>query len=123
VGLYVPLLEFNQGETYKSLVDDDRRRLDDSIIHAIIIKQEEPSDDSSSIYHIFERLNTSGVSLTPQEIRTAIQHGEFSELLKELNMVPAWRAIYGPVNKLMRDQELIFGFSRSIMTLQITAAR
>jgi hypothetical protein len=99
-----------EGETYKSLADDDRRRLDDSIIHAIIIKQEEPSDDSSSIYHIFERLNTSGVSLTPQEIRTAIQHGEFSELLKELNMVEAWRAIYGPVNKLMRDQELILRF-------------
>jgi len=99
-----------EGATYKSLANDDRRRLDDSIIHAIIVKQEEPSDDSSSIYHIFERLNTSGVSLTPQEIRAAIQHGPFSELLKELNKNDSWRAIYGPVNKLMRDQELLLRF-------------
>ena len=94
-----------EGATYKSLASDDRRRLDDSIVHAIVVKQDEPSDDSSSIYHIFERLNTSGVSLTAQEIRTAIHHGEFSDLLKDLNKVDDWRAVYGPVNKLMRDQE------------------
>jgi Protein of unknown function DUF262 len=56
-----------EGATYKSLAADDRRRLDDSIVHAIIVKQDEPSKDSSSIYDIFERLNTSGVSLTPQD--------------------------------------------------------
>jgi hypothetical protein len=99
-----------EGVTYKSLAEDDRRRLDDSIVHAIIVKQDEPSDDSSSIYHIFERLNTSGISLTAQEIRTAIHHGEFSDLLKNLNNAGDWRAIYGPVNKLMRDQELILRF-------------
>lgn len=99
-----------EAETYKTLSQDDRRRLNDSIIHAIVIRQEQPSDDDSSIYHIFERLNTSGVSLTPQEIRAAIYHGPFSDLLKELNMANPWRAIYGPVNKLMRDQELILRF-------------
>lgn len=99
-----------EGATYKSLAQDDRRRLDDSIVHAIVVRQDEPSDDSSSIYHIFERLNTSGVSLTPQEIRTAIHHGEFSDVLKTLNGLSDWRAIYGPVNKLMRDQELILRF-------------
>jgi hypothetical protein len=99
-----------EAETYKTLSQDDRRRLNDSIIHAIVIRQEQPSDDDSSIYHIFERLNTSGVSLTPQEIRAAIYHGPFSDLLKELNMANPWRAIYGPVNKLMRDQELVLRF-------------
>ena len=99
-----------EGFSYKQLSDADRRRLDNSVIHAIVIKQEEPSEDSSSIYHIFERLNTSGVSLTPQEIRTAIYSGPFSELLKELNRVTAWREIYGPINKVMRDQELLLRF-------------
>jgi hypothetical protein len=99
-----------EGQTYKSLTNEDRRRLADSIIHAIIIKQDEPSDDESSIYHVFERLNTSGVSLTAQEIRAAIYHGPFSDLLKELNTFKPWRAIYGPTNKLMRDQELILRF-------------
>lgn len=99
-----------EGATYKSLPGDDRRRLDDSIVHAIVVKQDEPSDDSSSIYHIFERLNTSGMSLTPQEIRTAIHHGEFSDLLEDLNTLDDWRSVYGPVNRLMRDQELILRF-------------
>jgi len=99
-----------EGQTYKSLSTEDRRRLADSIIHAIIIKQDEPSDDESSIYHVFERLNTSGVSLTAQEIRAAIYHGPFSDLLRELNLARPWRAIYGPANKLMRDQELILRF-------------
>jgi hypothetical protein len=99
-----------EGSTYKTLAVDDRRKLDDSPIHAIIVKQDQPSDDASSIYHIFERLNTSGVTLNPQEIRTAIYHGEFSNLLKELNTIQAWRDIYGPPNKLMRDQELILRF-------------
>jgi hypothetical protein len=99
-----------EGATYRTLNIDDQRRLDDSPIHAIVVKQDEPSDDASSIYHIFERLNTSGVSLNPQEIRTAIYHGKFSQLLKKLNNLGAWRDIYGPPNKLMRDQELILRF-------------
>lgn len=99
-----------EGATYKSLADEDRRRLDDPIIHAIIVKQDEPSDDESSIYYIFERLNTSGVSLTAQEIRTVVYHGPLGELLKELNEFAPWRKIYGPVNKFMRDQELILRF-------------
>lgn len=99
-----------EGATYKGLSDEDRRRLDDSILHAIIVKQDEPSDDASSIYHIFERLNAGGVLLTPQEIRTAIFHGKLIKVLKEMNQNPAWRAIYGPVSKNMRDQELILRF-------------
>jgi hypothetical protein len=99
-----------EGFTYKQLPSEAKRRLADSIIHAIIVRQDQPSQDSSSIYHIFERLNTSGVSLTPQEIRTAIYHGQFSQLLKALNKNSSWRAIYGPPNRLMRDQELILRF-------------
>lgn len=96
--------------TYQTLSEDDRRRLDDSIMHAIVVHQEQPSKDVSSVYHIFERINTGGVFLTPQEIRAAIYHGAFNNLLKSLNENPDWRAIFGPVNKYMRDQELILRF-------------
>lgn len=99
-----------EGKSYKTLSDADRRRLDNAILRASIIKQDQPSEDSSSIYHVFERLNTSGVSLTPQEIRAAIYHGEFSDLISELNKNKYWRQIYGPENKFMRDQELILRF-------------
>jgi len=100
-----------EGAVYKSLPDDDRRRLDDSILHATIVKQDQPSDDDSSIYHIFERLNTGGLSLSPQEIRACIYHGEFNELLQRLNQNEAWRSIFGgPVHIRMRDQELLLRF-------------
>jgi uncharacterized protein with ParB-like and HNH nuclease domain len=99
-----------KGATYKSLLDEDRRRLDDSILHATIIKQDEPSEDDSSIYHIFERLNTGGVTLKPQEIRSCIYHGELNDLLQQLNQNKSWRSIFGLVDKNMRDQELILRF-------------
>lgn len=83
--------------SYKSLSDEDRRHLDDSIIHATIIKQDEPSDGQSSVYSIFERLNTGGMSLSPQEIRASIFHGQFSNLLEVLNKNTYWRALFGPI--------------------------
>ena len=96
--------------TYESLEEEDRRRLDDSIIHATIVRQELPSDDDSSIYHIFERLNTGGVLLEPQEIRASIYHGEFNDLLIELNANEKWREIYGKTDDRMKDQENILRF-------------
>jgi hypothetical protein len=99
-----------EGLTYKTLPHADRRRLNNAVLRASIIKQDQPSEDNSSIYHVFERLNTSGVSLTPQEIRAAIYHGEFSDLVGELNKIKIWRDIYGPENRFMRDQELILRF-------------
>lgn len=99
------------GVTYKTLREEDKRRLDDSILHATIVKQDEPSDNDSSIYQIFERLNTGGVLLLPQEIRACIYHGQFSDALKELNTNQAWRTVFGSLpHKNMRDQELILRF-------------
>ncbi len=103
-----------QGKTYKSLSEDDRLRLDDSIMHAIIIKQESPGNadavSPSSAYHIFERLNTGGVLLQPQEIRSCIYHGALIDLLEKLNKDPNWRSLFGNVSSRMRDRELILRF-------------
>ena len=99
-----------EGLTYRNLEDEDRRRLDDSIIHATVVRQEEPSEDDSSIYFVFERLNTGGMQLVPQEIRACIYHGRFNDLLNELNQNDAWRHVFGNVSKRMRDRELILRF-------------
>ncbi|MDZ7705481.1 MAG: DUF262 domain-containing protein [Trueperaceae bacterium] len=100
-----------KGKTYKTLAPEDRLRLDDSIIHATVVRQDEPSEDLSSIYHIFERLNAGGKLLQPQEIRAAIYHGQFSDLLSELNKDKNWREIFGKKpNPRLRDQELILRF-------------
>lgn len=96
--------------TYDKLSHEDRRRLDDSIIHAIVVKQEHPSEDDSSIYLIFERINTGGLKLQPQEIRACIYHGPFNELIKQLNDNRDWRNLYGSSDNRMKDQEMILRF-------------
>jgi uncharacterized protein with ParB-like and HNH nuclease domain len=97
-------------KNYHELDEDQRRTLNDSIMHATIVKQDSPDDDDTSIYHIFERLNTSGRKLTPQQIRVAIYRGAFVDLAKELNRNSDWRQVYGPISKTLKDQELILRF-------------
>jgi hypothetical protein len=97
-------------KSYKTLHSDDRRRLDDSIIHATIVRQDEPTDDQSSIYLIFERLNSGGTFLQPQEIRVALYHGAFATLLSKLNLNKHWRALYGRKSVRLKDLELILRF-------------
>lgn len=98
------------GKSYDELSPDDQGRLDDAIIHATIIKQEAPDKDNSSIYMVFERLNTGGMLLQPQEIRACIYHGEFNNLLNELIKVPAWRSLFKKENPRMKEQEMILRF-------------
>jgi hypothetical protein len=98
------------GKRYKDLDTEDRRRLDDSIIHATVVRQDEPTEDQSSIYVIFERLNTGGVNLQPQEIRVALYHGDFVRVLQELNDTEAWRALFGAKSRRLKDMEMILRF-------------
>lgn len=95
---------------YTELAVEDRRRVDDSIIHATIVRQEEPSDDQSSVYLVFERLNTGGTTLHPQEIRVALYRGPLIRLLRALNDNADWRALYGNKSNRLKDQELILRF-------------
>ncbi|ERJ86210.1 DUF262 domain-containing protein [Porphyromonas gingivalis] len=99
-----------EGKAYEDLNEADKNRLDDSILHATIIKQDTPSDDESSIYMVFERLNTGGTPLQPQEIRACVYYGEFNELLSDLVKNEYWRNIFGKENKRMKEQELILRF-------------
>ena len=99
-----------EGKTYNTLREDDRRRLDDAILHAIIVRQENPQDDESSVYMLFERLNTTSVDLSPQEIRACVYHGPFIDYLEEANTNESWREIFGNPNPRQKDQELLLRF-------------
>jgi hypothetical protein len=50
------------------------------------------------------------VALQPQEIRVALYHGAFVDLLLELNDDKNWRALVGPKSKRLKDIELILRF-------------
>lgn len=96
-----------QGRGYEDLDDEDRRRLDDSIIHATILRQEHPAGSQDAVYSIFERLNTGGSPLQPQEIRVALYNGPFLRELSKLNEDSHWRNLYGPPSTRFKDHELI----------------
>ena len=100
-----------ENKSFLDLDDPDKRRLQDSVLRAVIVEQLDPKDNTS-VYHIFQRLNTGGTILRPQEIRNCIYQGKFNDLLNELNNNEAWRKIIGlPVpDRRMRDQELILRF-------------
>lgn len=79
--------------TYNDLEDKDKRKLSSSVLRAINIRQLAPTDESTCVYHIFERLNTGGTPLKPQEIRNCVFRSKFLDRLKELNNDPNWRKI------------------------------
>jgi hypothetical protein len=100
--------EYN-GKTFDELSDKDKRRLKNSTLRAINIKQLRPSINSDSVFHIFERLNTGGTRLKPQEIRNAVYRGKIVDELKALNTDGNWRSILAvPVpDKSQKDLELV----------------
>ena len=100
-------------KTYADLEEDDRRQIDNAIIHATIIKQESPNKDNTSVFHIFERLNTGGQKLSPQEIRTAVcfgKEGRFIDAIERLNANAEWRAIFGAIHTRLKDREFILRY-------------
>ena len=103
-----------RGKQYSELGQDEQRKIRNASIHAIIFEQKHPQNDSG-MYQIFERINTSGRPLRPQEIRNCVYHGSFNHLLMELNRNTDWRNILGtPEDSRMLDIELVlrcFAFS------------
>ncbi len=98
---------------YSELDEIEQEELDNSTLRAIIIRQIEPDNDNSSMFYIFERLNTGGVTLSPMEIRKAIFYGNFYNMLEELNNDNNWKLITGKktVDNRLRDIEWLLRIS------------
>jgi uncharacterized protein with ParB-like and HNH nuclease domain len=90
-------------------LDDFQRQLKLRPIRCVIIKQNEPRDDNSSVFEIFDRLNTGGVNLKPQEIRANLYYSDFYKMIYDLNSNPLWRRVIGKeeLDSNLRDVELI----------------
>ena len=101
-----------RGRAFAELTDVEQRRIKNTTIHSIIFEQEKPAEGNTSLFQIFERINTSGRTLMPQEIRNCIYQGKLNRLLFELNEFPQWREMYGLVAEdiRMRDLEFILRF-------------
>lgn len=103
------VVEFN-GKKYSELDEKIRNRIDEYAIQLIIIKQEKPDDNNDSIYKIFERINTEGTKLYPQEIRASSYHGELNELLHRFAEDKRWLNFIATRNSRKNHEELLLRF-------------
>ena len=105
-----------QGRQYESLDEDDRSRFDLRTIRHIVVLQINPEGDDA-MYEIFNRLNSGGVNLKPQEVRRCAYDSKFYEMLYETNVRQEWRNLVGTkipdIN--MKDVEILLrGFAMLI---------
>jgi Protein of unknown function DUF262 len=98
------------GKSYEELDNSDILKLDDSVVHATIFQQDQPKDVLDSIYFVFERINSGGIRLSPQEIRNCVNLGPFIKMVKVANQCTSWRNVFGPINNRAKDEELIVRF-------------
>ncbi len=86
-------------------------------IRNVIIKQNADDGDDSAIYEIFERLNSGGINLRPQEIRASLYHSDFYTMLNEVNGLDDWRRLTGRSDPdlHLKDLEIVLrGFAMLI---------
>lgn len=96
------------GKTIDDLDEAIKIKLDDTLIHATVVKAEDPQEKNfNAVYLIFERLNTGGVKLSPQEIRNCVYHGEFQKVLEILANDSLFKSYFSIDSKRKKDQEII----------------
>lgn len=105
-----------QGLNYSTL-GDYKTQFDLRPIRNIVVKQSSPVGDDSSMYEVFNRLNTGGINLRPQEIRTSMYHSSFYNMLYRINADHRWRTLLNSLEPdlHMKDIEILLrGFAMLI---------
>ena len=103
-------------EKYSSLSEGYKTSFDLRTIRNIIVQQVSPKGDES-MYEIFNRLNSGGVNLRPQEIRRCMYDSKFYEMLYKTNTKEEWRKLVGAKipDAHMKDVEILLrGFAMLI---------
>lgn len=78
------------GVRFDQLPSDVRTTLLDRPLKVVVLNDK---SDLQVRYDLFERLNTGGISLTPQEIRECVFRGEFVDLLGDLARLKSFRIV------------------------------
>lgn len=80
------------GKNYETL-GESQTTLNLATIRNMVIKPVAQDSEDGAMFEIFNRLNSGGINLAPQEIRMSLYHSDFLELLIQLNEHPKWRQI------------------------------
>ncbi|MCX5140017.1 DUF262 domain-containing protein [Streptomyces sp. NBC_00338] len=95
-----------KGHTYENLEPTQQRLFDNTFIQATIVVPK-GAEGKRGVYSLFERINSGGTNLKPQQIRVALYAGDTVNFVRDLNQDPNWRALFGPQNRDLKDHELI----------------
>ena len=99
------------GRTYGTLPDKVRDGIDRRYISSVILLKETASseDEAAKLKKmVFERLNSGGVMLQPQETRNAVYDGPLNQLCLELSGSERFRAMWRiPANPFVEDDDNI----------------
>ena len=97
-----------QGKKFDDLDRSIQRTIEET---EIVTYQMEPQTPKEVRYSVFNRINTGGVILNPQEIRQALnQKNNGVNLLKEIAETETFREIVNITSKRMVDRELVLRF-------------
>ena len=86
------------GKKYHSLPNSIRAALDRRSISSVVVLKESTADEDDADFLreiVFERLNTGGTDLSPQEIRNALYQSDFNKMLTDLSRWDMFRLIWG----------------------------
>ena len=98
-----------QGCTYDSLPRPMQRRIDETALHCHVIQ---PGTPPEVMFNVFNRINTGGKPLLPQEIRHALNPGRAREFINDLARDPNFLKAtdYGVSPRRMADRECALRF-------------
>jgi len=85
------------GRKYKELPEQVKRGIDRRYLSSIVLLQETAKSDKEAEFLkqiVFERLNSGGEKLTPQETRNALHNGKFNELCIKLSRNDFFRKMW-----------------------------
>lgn len=115
------LEEWNElnGFKYSTLPSNIKRGIDRRYLSSIVLLQEtaktkEEEDNLKQL--VFNRINSGGVDLTPQESRNALLDGRFNKICIKLSKNSDFKKLYriadddSPIYRSMRDVELVLRF-------------
>ena len=97
-----------EGRTYSQLPSKVRDGIDRRYISSIILLKETASTEEEGARLkklVFERLNSGGVKLSPQETRNAVYDGRLNSLCIELSQNQSFRSMWGIPAAPMEENE------------------
>lgn len=71
----------------------------------LIYKDDNYKDENENLFKIFERLNTGGVNLNPQEVRMCIFPSKLTKFLSNCKNFNFYKAMFGSGHKLFTDKQ------------------